>query len=331
MPLLSSSFNPPALIRSPHAQTIIPSLFRRPHLPTVNTQRLETRDGDHLLYRLYTYGAQRLAIVSHGLEGSFESSYVRGMVRSLSTNGWDVLTWNMRGCGDIPNRLVTWYHSGKSDDLRAVVSLALTLPYQEIALVGFSVGGNITLKYLGEEGSSLPSAVSSAVTISVPMDLQGSAEVLARKRNAVYMQYLLRPLRRRMRSKKEIFPECFDISGLNGIRTFYEFDRRFTAPFHGFSSVEEYWSSSSSLRYLDSITIPTLALSACDDPFLSPSCLPHDIARAHPYLFLETPQHGGHVGFLTSLSLQETWAEHRALEFLSECAGLRASTYTCLG
>ncbi len=331
MPLLSSSFNPPALLRSPHVQTIIPSLFRRPHLPTLATQQLETNDGDCLLYRLYCHNNNRLAVISHGLEGSFDSSYVRGMVQSLTNNGWDVLTWNMRGCGDVPNRLVTWYHSGKSDDLRAVVSRALTLPYQEIALIGFSVGGNITLKYLGEEGSSLPNPISCAITISVPMDLQGSAEVLAKRRNSVYMQYLLRPLRRRMRSKRSTFPEYFDIAGLNGIRTFYEFDRRFTAPFHGFSSVEDYWSSSSSLRYLDSIAIPTLALSACDDPFLSPSCLPHNLARAHPYLFLETPRHGGHVGFLTSLSLQETWAEHRALEFLSECTGLRASTYTCLG
>lgn len=331
MPLLSSSFNPPTLLRSPHAQTIIPSLFRQIHLPVVNTQQLQTNDADHLLYRLYKNHTKRLAIISHGLEGSYESSYVRGMVRALTSHGWDVLAWNMRGCGDVPNRLVTWYHSGKSDDLRAVVSRALTLPYQEIALIGFSVGGNITLKYLGEEGSSLPSAISCAVTISVPMDLQASAEVLAKKRNSVYMQYLLSPLRRRMRSKKQIFPERFDIAGLNGIRTFYEFDRRFTAPFHGFSSVEEYWSSSSSLRYLDSIAIPTLALSACDDPFLSPSCLPHNIARTHPYLFLETPYHGGHVGFLSSLSLQETWAEHRAMEFLAEYAALRVSTYTCSG
>ena len=247
------------------------------------------------------------------------------MVLCLSRANWDVLTWNMRGCGDIPNRLVTWYHSGKSDDLESIISMALTFPYEEISLIGFSVGGNITLKYLGEEGGSVPSKVSCAVTISVPMDLQGSAEVLAKKRNSIYMQYLLRPLRRRMRAKKAMFPEAFDITALSGIRAFYEFDRRFTAPFHGFSSVEEYWEKSSSRRYLHSIAIPTLALSAHDDPFLSPSCLPHDIARSHPHLFLETPQHGGHVGFIDSLAMKNTWAERRALEFISRHASAMTS------
>jgi predicted alpha/beta-fold hydrolase len=325
MPLLPSSFHPPAPLRSAHAQTIIPSLFRRPYPPTTETRHHETNDGDLLLYRLYKNDSKRLAIISHGLEGSFDSSYVQGMVLSLRRATWDVLTWNMRGCGDIPNRLVTWYHSGKSDDLKSIISIALTLPYEEIALIGFSVGGNITLKYLGEEGGSVPSKVSSAVTISVPMDLRGSAEILAKKRNSIYMQYLLRPLRRRMRAKKAMFPEAFDITALSGIRAFYEFDRRFTAPFHGFSSVEEYWEKSSSRRYLHSIAIPTLALSAHDDPFLSPSCLPHDIARLHPHLFLETPQHGGHVGFIDSLTMKDTWAERRALEFISRHASATTS------
>jgi hypothetical protein len=306
-------------------------LFRRPSLPNVETLRLETGDGDHLLYRLYKNRGKRLAIISHGLEGSFESAYVQGMVLSLSAMGWDALAWNMRGCGGVPNQLVSWYHSGKSDDLKKIVSQALTLSYEEIALIGFSVGGNITLKYLGEEGTSVPSSLSCAVVVSVPMDLQGSAEVLAKKRNSIYMQYLLRPLRLRMRSKKALFPDHFDIRGLSTIRTFYEFDRRFTAPFHGFSSVEEYWRTSSSLRYLDGIAIPTLALSATDDPFLSPSCLPLERARTHPSLFLETPQHGGHVGFIDSVALRETWAENRTRAFLTTHGGVRESTCICSG
>jgi predicted alpha/beta-fold hydrolase len=260
----------------------------------------------------------RLALISHGLEGSFDSSYVLGMTAALLRRGWDVLTWNMRGCGGVPNRLVTWYHSGKSDDLKSMVSHALTLDYQEIALIGFSIGGNITLKYLGEEGSTLPATISRAAVLSVPMDLRGSAEVLAKRSNTVYMQYLLRPLRHRMRLKKESFPEHFDTTGLSLIRSFYEFDRRFTAPFHGFKSVEEYWKMCSSLGFLHSITIPTLALSALDDPFLSPSCFPHDIARDHPHLLLETPSYGGHVGFIDSLRGSETWGEKRVIRFLQQ-------------
>ena len=317
MPVLSSSFRPARLLRSPHAQTIIPSLFRKPILPAVDIRALETSDNDVLLYRLYSSSSKRLVVISHGLEGSFDSSYVRGMTRAMLNHRWDVLTWNMRGCGDIPNRLVTWYHSGKSEDLKAIISHALTLSYDEIALIGFSVGGNITLKYLGEEGASVPSPISRAFAISVPMDLQGSADVLAKSSRSIYMQYLLRPLRRRLHAKKEMFPDRFDLTGLSQIKTFHEFDRRFTAPFHGFSSVAEYWDTSSSLRYLGNIKVPTLAISALDDPFLSPSCFPIEIARSHPHLFLETPTHGGHVGFIESLQLSQTWSEQRACEFLN--------------
>lgn len=317
MPILPSTFAPPRYLHSPDLQTIIPALFRNPQSPRVETRTLTTTDGDILLYRIYQNGNDRLAIVSHGLEGSFDSSYIRGMTSALLRAGCDVLTWNMRGCGDMPNQLTTWYHSGKSEDLKAMISHAIPLSYQEIVLVGFSVGGNITLKYLGEEGGRLPEKISRAVVISVPMDLQGSADVLAKRRNAMYMQYLLRPLRRRMRAKKERFHDQFDIRGLSRITTFHEFDRRFTAPFHGFSSVAEYWSSSSSINFLSTISIPTLAISALDDPFLSPSCFPHAIAAKHPMLFLDTPAHGGHVGFIDSLSLSMTWTEQRVVEFFA--------------
>jgi predicted alpha/beta-fold hydrolase len=240
------------------------------------------------------------------------------MSRALTSSGWDVLTWNMRGCGDVPNQLVTWYHSGKTDDLKRIVEHATSMPYERVSLIGFSVGGNITLKYLGEEAGSVPSTLASAVVMSVPMDLEGSADALAKPANSIYMQYLLRPLRRRMREKRERFPSLFDIEGLSRIATFHEFDRRFTAPFHGFKSVQEYWSSCSSLRYLSTISLPTLAISALDDPFLSPSCYPHDLAREHPWIHLETPQHGGHVGFWDALHLRTTWTERRAVEFLKD-------------
>lgn len=315
MPILPSEFKPAPLLRSPHTQTMVPALLRRPSVDSPPVTSLDTADGDVLLYRLHNRGNRRLAIISHGLEGSFDSSYVRGMSKALIASGWNVLSWNMRGCGDTPNRLVTWYHSGKTDDLKIIVEAACAMNYDEITLIGFSVGGNITLKYLGEEAHNVPATISSAVVISVPMDLAGSADTLAKPQNAIYMQYLLRPLRRRMREKALRFPSHFDISGLSRISTFHEFDRRFTAPFHGFGSVEEYWHSSSSLRYLSAISVPILAISALDDPFLSQSCFPHDIALEHAYLHLETPKHGGHVGFWDSLNLETTWAERRAVGF----------------
>jgi hypothetical protein len=187
-----------------------------------------------------------------------------------------------------------------------------------ISLIGISVGGNITLKYLGEEATNLSKRVSSAIAVSVPMDLKSSAEELAKPKNAIYMQYLLRPLRARMREKASRFPGLFDLAGLDAITTFREFDRRFTAPMHGFSSVEEYWDRSSSIHFVRSITIPTLLISALDDPFLSPSCFPHAVGREMDALFVETPAHGGHVGFITSLNLAHTWLERRVIEFLTK-------------
>jgi len=182
--------------------------------------------------------------------------------------------------------------------------------------VGVSIGGNITLKYLGERAQTISSRIRAAVAVSVPMDLRGSARELAKPKNTIYMQYLLRPLRARMREKAARFPGHFDITGLDSIRTFQEFDSRFTAPLHGFASVEEYWEQSSSLHFLRSISIPTLLVTAKDDPFLSPACIPYDIALRQEKIFLETPERGGHVGFIDSLRLGTTWLDRRAATFL---------------
>ena len=320
MPLTPSSFRPHPLVRSPHIQTIVPSLFRRPQPPNAAPLFLDTEDGDILRYIHVAGGNSRLVIISHGLEGSFQSPYVLGMMNALSERGWDVLAWNMRGCGDEPNKLVTWYHSGQSKDLRTIVSFADTLGYSEIALVGFSVGGNITLKYLGEGGRALQGKISRAVVISVPMDLAGAAAQLARPANAIYMQYLLRPLRARMRQKAKQFPNTFDLHGLASITSFHEFDTRFTAPFHGFSSVEEYWEQSSSLKYVDGVAIPTLAITAFDDPFLSRTCIADDVAQKLSFFTLEPSQHGGHVGFIETPRLTSTWSEQRTCSFLERGA-----------
>jgi predicted alpha/beta-fold hydrolase len=301
---------------------VLPSLFRKKSGPTGCDEKLELPDGDFLELEwhraLGTERAEELVILSHGLEGSTASSYMAGLALSLTSAGHDVLAWNMRGCGRERNRLPTWYHSGQSSDLRMVVRHAREVrPTQRITLVGVSVGGNIVCKYLGEEGKNLAAAVQRAITISAPLDLRGSAETLARPSRAPYMRYLLRPLRSRIRDKAARFPSLFDVQGLDSIRNFYEFDRRFTAPMHGFASVEEYWNSCSGIRFLEHITIPTHIITASDDPFLSPECYPIKIARCSQLIFLETPRHGGHVGFIDSLNLSSTWLERRILEILA--------------
>jgi predicted alpha/beta-fold hydrolase len=318
VPAIPSAFTPPLLLRPAWLQTITPSLFRRLQPPVGRSENLELPDGDFLELEWHAPERSELLIASHGLEGSLESSYMIGLTRTLLASGYGVLTWNMRGCGRVRNRLPTWYHSGQSEDLRAVVSHALQKTSSTISLLGISVGGNITLKYLGEESGAVSGRLRSAIAVSVPMDLRASADTLATAKNAIYMQYLLRPLRARMLEKKSRFPGLFDLTGLSSIRTFHEFDRRFTAPMHGFASVDDYWDRSSSIHFAPSIRIPTLLISSLDDPFLSPSCFPHSIALKNPNLFLETPAHGGHVGFIESLDLEQTWLDRRAAAFFNE-------------
>lgn len=320
MPEIPSHFEPSFFLRSPFAQTIIPSLFRRIIIAKPRYEILELPDGDFLELQWYERTSNSLVIITHGLEGSSQSTYVRGLARALGEGGHSVLAWNMRGCGVERNRLATWYHSGQSSDLRSVVSHALHQHPGLVSLVGISVGGNITLKYLGEEGSHLSPRIKQAAVVSVPMDLKGSAETLARPRNRIYMEYLLKPLRARIREKAKRFPHLFDTRGLKKIKNFREFDTYYTAPMHGFASVDEYWERSSSINFLSSIIPPTLILSAQDDPFLSPGCYPVEAARAQRNLFLEMPTHGGHVGFIRSLNLSRTWLDERISEFLRTTA-----------
>jgi predicted alpha/beta-fold hydrolase len=236
----------------------------------------------------------------------------------LAESGWDVLAWNMRGCSGTPNRLLTWYHSGLTADLARVIEHASAATQGPIVLIGVSIGGNITLKYLGERGASISPRIVKAAALSVPVDLASSSAVLADPRKRLYMEYLLKPLKRRLQEKGERFPGAIDLTGLHKIKTFMEFDTKYTAPMHGFESAKEYLADSSSLNYLPGIKLPTLLVNALDDPFLSASCFPIELARKHEHLRLETPRHGGHVGFIPSQRDRFTWAERRIVSFLSE-------------
>lgn len=318
MPLVTSTFRPPLYLRSASIQTITPSLFRRLPLDDSRPETLELPDGDFLELEWTASDRSELVILTHGLEGSTQSSYIKGLAHALLQAGYGVLTWNMRGCGRDRNRLPTWYHSGQSSDLRAVINHATGRTFAHIHAVGISVGGNILLKYLGEEGTAALDLISSATVVSVPMDLRGSAKELAKQKNRIYMNYLLKPLRARIREKARRFPKLFDTTRLDSIRTFQEFDTLYTAPMHGFASVDSYWDSSSSLHFLDAIRVPTLIISALDDPFLSPSCFPSEVARYSDALSLETPLWGGHVGFIDSLRLSRTWLDRRIVQNLAD-------------
>ena len=308
---------PPYLFRQPDLHTIFPAFLRRIPSPPFERTRLDTTDGDFIELDWLKSGSSKLAIISHGLEGSSRSTYVLGMTRALSKRGFDVLAWNFRGCGGEPNRLLPSYHSGKSDDLKLVVDHAASLAsYHEIVLVGFSVGGNITLKYLGEYSTQVPSSVVRAATLSVPCDLQDSAQKMALPRNTLYMKWFLRLLHQKIREKIVLFPGRIGDKNFHELKNFFDFDSRYTAPLFGYRSAEHYWESNSAKQFLTSIKIPTLLVNAADDTFLGPSCFPHKEAAQNSNMCLEIPKYGGHVGFVERLGNAEYWSEQRIASFL---------------
>ena len=319
MPVISqSSYIPPMGFSNGHIQTLFPYLFRKVTGVTYKRERIATEDDDFLDLDWSSMGASKVAIVSHGLEGNSERWYVLGMVRALNRSGWDVLAWNMRGCSGEPNKTVRSYHSGASEDLAAVVEHVTDGGrYHAIGLVGFSLGGNVTLKYLGERGSQTNKAITGAVTCSVPCDLASGAEEMAKPSNRIYMKRFTRMLHEKIKAKMRLMPERISDEGYNRIQTFRQFDDRYTAPLHGFRDADDYYNRASSIQFIHKITIPTLLVNAKNDPFLPQPCYPLREAEANPNFFLEMPKSGGHVGFIAFNKRKEYWFESRVVEFLS--------------
>ncbi len=310
-------YKAPYFFRNGHLQSIYPSLFRKLNAHFMTRERIELDDGDFLDLDWCRNNSRRLVIISHGLEGHSRRPYVLGMAKAVINNGWDALAWNFRSCGGSMNRNLRFYHSGSTEDLRRVIDYAAESGcYDEIALVGFSMGGNLSLVYLGQEEPESNSIVKKAVVYSVPCDLSTGAEQLAKPQNSVYMKRFLKDLKIKMQEKKKIFPSEVDLAGYDEIKNFRQFDDRYTAPIHGFKDADHYWAQCSSRHYIQNIKIPTLIVNAKDDPFLSEACYPHDEVDANKHVKLEIPATGGHVGFVSFNKDKLYWSEQRALAFL---------------
>lgn len=313
-----SSYRAPWWLRNGHLNTIYPSLFRKLHLPFSERESIDTSDQDLLCLDWYRVSLsspnRKLVIVSHGLEGHSERPYVLGMCRQMNAQGYDALAWNFRSCGPFMNRQKRFYHSGATEDLAQVIAHAHN-EYDHIALVGFSMGGNLSLLHCGREAKSLNQKIRAVVGISVPCDLEGCAHELAKRENQIYMKRFLRDLRSKMHQKNAQFPDI-PTEHLKRIKNFQEFDDLYTAPLHGFDDAKDYWNKSSCLGYLDKIEVPALIINAKDDPFLSDSAYPYERIESMSNVFLETPEHGGHVGFVSFNNDGSYWTEHRVAEFL---------------
>jgi len=222
------------------------------------------------------------------------------MVKAVNAQGWDAVAMNQRGCSGEPNRLYSSYHSGKTDDIQLVVEYLLEEKYKQIYLVGYSLGGNIMLKYAGEQGRSIPSQIIGVAGISVPCDLAGSAQELRSGGiNYLYLNRLLKQLKSKAITKKARFSEAaYSNADIRACRNFEAFDDLYTAPAHGYKDAADYYSKCSSAQFIPSIRIPAYIINALDDPFLSISCYPvEESAINRHWVVCETPRHGGHVGF----------------------------------
>ncbi len=328
MPVIDSQYRPPFLLANGYVQSILPTLMRRLDCSHFQRERLITDDGDFLdldWSRCDSEGdpaVRTLLIISHGLEGHSRRPYVAGVVREANQQGWDALAWNFRSCSGEMNKTLRFYHSGATDDLQRVIKHAHDLGYQSIHLVGFSMGGNLSLLYAGRQGREIAPYIKSVCAFSVPCDLSASASRLAESKNKIFMWRFLKDLRRKVEAKAIDFPEHISAEDYHEVTNFQQFDDRYTAPIHGFESAADYWEKSSCKPVLKDIRVPSLLVNAENDPFLPRECFPYQAARDNPNLTLEVPKSGGHVGFIELNRRQGYWMERRVVEFVTQSEGL---------
>ncbi|MGY6520898.1 MAG: YheT family hydrolase [Mongoliitalea sp.] len=315
MPLSKNTeYESPKWLFNGHLQTIIPSLFRSSIPLPFERERITTADGDFLDLDWLKNNSDDLVIISHGLEGNSQRPYMTGMARQFYANGFDVLTWNFRGCGEELNSKPIFYHSGATYDLDTVVNHA-AIGYQNIHLIGFSLGGNLTLKYLGEKRNRLPK-IKKGVAISVPLHLESSCLKISSGENIMYAKRFLKTLKEKVIKKAKLFPEDIPLGTLRKIKTLKDFDDIYTGPLHGFEDAHDYYEQCSSLYFLEGIEVPTLVLNAQNDPFLTDKCFPISLGRTLDTVWMEFPKLGGHVGFTPRESKDIYWSEKRAFEFI---------------
>lgn len=315
-------FRPPAWLAGAHAQTLAAFLCpRRPPLPW-RAERLELADGDFLDLAHLDAGDGPRVCLFHGLEGSIRSHYIGGLAAALQARGTRVTFMHFRGCSGEPNRLERAYHSGETGDMGLVIdTMAAREPATGLAAIGFSLGGNALLKYLGERGRDTPLAAAAAV--SVPFDLAVAAERIDRGFSRVYQAYLLRLMKRSTHAAiRRLGYAPVDAGRMRRARSFREYDDAVTAPLHGFAGVDDYYRRASCRPWLPGIEVPTLIIHARDDPFVGYDALPTS-AETGPGVTLELSDRGGHVGFLAAgpWTRPHRWLNRRLPDWLGACLG----------
>jgi len=284
-------------------------------------KRITTWDHDFFDLDFSFVGSESLVLLIHGLEGSSESQYMTSNTNHLNQKGLDTVCFNLRGCSGEDNLQLATYHSGKTEDVSFVIEhLIENYSYKNIIIVGFSLGGNLALKYIGEKGENISPVIKGGIAVSVPIDI-GSAELeMDKLKNKLYIEIFFKTMKNKVLEKAFKFPEYkLDQDKLFKATKFKHLEYLYTVPVFGFKSPEDYWEKASSKPHLSKITKPTLLINAKDDTFLSRECYPYKEAENSNFFFFEEPKFGGHVGFMTSFKPKENkWLEYRIERFIKE-------------
>jgi predicted alpha/beta-fold hydrolase len=316
MPVIPSRYAAPTLLKSPHLHSVYANIFR--YAPQIAYSRdiFPTRDGEAVVLDKVLNKSSNLVILCHGIAGDSQSLYIRGMVQAFSLANWNVVVLNSRGRFHDKSR--NFYHLGYTQDLAQVVDHFIKPGiYERVVLVGFSMGANTILKYLGELGPAAPAQMTHAVVFSAPIDCVGSGKLLEQPANRWVSLKILREVQVDLARKRSFLESFIDLKGALAAETWLEFDNAYTAPMHGYRNAIHYRQAASSKPLLGDIRIKTLIVNSKDDPVLSEECFPEEAAAKNPHLFCEFPLTGGHMAFLNLTTELFEWPEKRSLEFIN--------------
>tara|TARA_B100000989_G_scaffold291695_1_gene266510 strand:+ start:26239 stop:27195 length:957 start_codon:yes stop_codon:yes gene_type:complete len=315
---MSDVFKPAWWLPTSHLQTVWPTLSNRKILLTTKRERFELPDGDFVDLDWCGSSDGPLIFILHGLGGSANSPYAKGIMKACSERGWRVVLMHFRGCSGHINRLPRTYHSGETEDFDTVLKAIVKREQpSKVAAIGYSLGGNVLLKWLGENHSDNP--LTAAVAVSVPMDLPKAADRMQQGFSKIYQWYLIRGLRQNIQKKFSLIDSPISLDNITHWRNFWEFDDKVTAPLHGFNGVYDYYHQASSRRYIKNIKTPTLIIHAKDDPFMTQDVIPK-ADELSDYTQLLVSEKGGHVGFISGHTpgRAEYWLEQRIPNYLAE-------------
>ncbi len=314
MPLISGdNFVPDKRFRNGHYNTFIPALFYTNPKISFSRVRLMTPDDDFLDVDCSLIGSDKVVVICHGLEGDATSGYMLHFIDYYNRQGYDVICPVYRGCSGEMNRQLRMYNSGTTDDLHLTID-QLTKEYQSVDLIGFSLGGNLVLKYLGEGTFEVPHNIVSGVAISAPVHLYDASIQLLKYQNFAYQLRFVVSLWKKAIAKKKQYPDRIDLS-LSKMWNLYRFDEYFTAPIYGYKDAKDYYDQNSSLQFLPDLCRPALLINALDDPFLGPLCYPYEVAKNSDNFYFCAPKYGGHVGFAKDAK-DRSWIKDTSYNFI---------------